>query len=461
MAASSAALRMDRPGVARAAALTAGVYIPGRPSVYFPQRRSAPREQRPPHWLGPVGRHRQAVRAVAPRLVEASSFLPNCIFALKLIAAVLGSATATLAYLNYEASTKNPPQAAPVVTAAGQSTLYRTAADAERGVPLNYPRAVKTVSFTAPAQSTAHITSPVQPIANLAPPAQSPVRSAAPAQPTLRSVPPVQQSARTAPPAQPVLAPVQPPQQMAALPPSTNRPAPASPAANPLSGKPLRYLIGGGAGQGRDGEVTMVGYSVNSPVKSGISIAYCNLFDELNTRKYGPYLHTSDTAAQYGEGQIDPRGPGWEKNLREQYERRRKAGFEYVELDNPDAYKVKDVIGAIELAATYNLKVIAKNPGITDDPVRYVAHPNVHGIIVEKGAGGAHDMETLRKKAGKPTIPVWFVAFGNGRGWASTVAATAKNYYGMGVTYSSAGEYGNALDVLVPSNETRAAQVRS
>ena len=60
------------------------------------------------------------------------------------------------------------------------------------------------------------------------------------------------------------------------------------------------------------------------------------------------------------------------------------------------------MIGAIELAATYNLKVIAKNPGITDDPVRYVSHPNVYGIIVEKGAGGAADMEALRKKAGKP-----------------------------------------------------------
>ena len=52
----------------------------------------------------------------------------------------------------------------------------------------------------------------------------------------------------------------------------------------------------------------MVSYSTNSPVKRGISIAYCNLFDENNTGKYGPYLHTSDTAKQYNEGQIDPRG---------------------------------------------------------------------------------------------------------------------------------------------------------
>ena len=43
---------------------------------------------------------------------------------------------------------------------------------------------------------------------------------------------------------------------------------------------------------------------------------------------------------------------------------------------------------AIELAATYDLKVIAKNPGlIGSGAVAYVAHPNVHGIIVERGAG--------------------------------------------------------------------------
>ena len=169
-------------------------------------------------------------------------------------------------------------------------------------------------------------------------------------------------------------------------------------------------------------EVTEVAYSA-APVKRGISIAYCNLFDEHNTRRYGPYLRTSDTAAQYNEGQIDPRGPGWEKNLREQFDRRKKQGFEYIELDNPDAYSIKDVIGA----------------------------------IVEKGAGGAGDMDALRRKAGKPELPVWFVAFGSGRAWAGNVASAAKQYRNMGVTYSSAGEYGNAIDVLVPTESTRSA----
>jgi hypothetical protein len=230
-----------------------------------------------------------------------------------------------------------------------------------------------------------------------------------------------------------------------------------NPASSPdaLEGKRLRYLIGTEtSGSGRDDEVTEVSYDTAEPARYGVSIAYCNLFDEHNTGRYGPYLHSSDTAAEYNEGQIDPRGPGWEKNLREQFERRRRQGFEYVELDNPDAYSIKDVIGAIDLAASYGLKVIAKNPGLMEGPdaaASYVAHPNVHGVIVERDAGNPGDMETLRRKADKPTLPVWFVAFGAGRAWADGVANAAKHYRNMGVTYSSAGEYGNAIDILPPA----------
>jgi len=240
-----------------------------------------------------------------------------------------------------------------------------------------------------------------------------------------------------------------------ALPPT--RPAPVPPTANPLAGKPLRYLIGtDSTGRGGDAEVTMVSYSATHPAQRGISIAYCNLFDERNTGRYGPYLHTSGTAKQYNEGQIDPRGPGWERNLREQFERRKKQGFEFIELDNADAYGVKDVIGAIELAATYGLKVIAKNPSLLEaGATPYVAHPNVHGIIVERGAGNADELDALRRKAGKPNLPTWFVSFGGGRGWANGVANAAKHYRNMGVTYSSAGEYGNSIDILTPSDASR------
>jgi hypothetical protein len=221
---------------------------------------------------------------------------------------------------------------------------------------------------------------------------------------------------------------------------------------NPLAGKPLRYLIGADSGHAGDDEIVEVSYDTSHPAKRGISIAYCNLFDEHNTGRYGPYLKSSDTAKQYHEGQIDPRGPGWERNLREQFAQRKRQGFEYIELDNPDAYAVKDVIGAIDLAATYGLKVIAKNPLLLEGgAAAYVAHPNVFGVIVERGAGDAAQLEALRRKAGKPDLPTWFVAFGAGKAWAGSVASTARSFRNMGVTYSSAGEYGNSIDILAPS----------
>lgn len=225
---------------------------------------------------------------------------------------------------------------------------------------------------------------------------------------------------------------------------------PTVPKANPLAGKKLRYLIGveENIGEGHPDEITAVPYCWFR-AKNGISIGYCNLFDELNTGKYGPYLKTSDTAKQYREGQIDPRGPGWKKNLTEQFALRKRQGFEYIELDNPDAYGIDDVLGAIDLAATYGLKVIAKNPLLMAcaDSRQYVAHPNVYGVIVEDGAGPVAAMEALRRAAGKPDLPVWFVAFGDGLAWAKSVAKAAKAFKNMSVTWSREGEYGSSEDV--------------
>jgi len=147
-------------------------------------------------------------------------------------------------------------------------------------------------------------------------------------------------------------------------------------AKSPLEGKRLRYLIGTEASEpGDDNAVTAVSYDTTRPVRRGVSIAYCNLFDERNTGRYGPYLSPSDTADAYDEGQIDPRGPGWEKNLREQFERRKKEGFEYIELDNADAYSINDVIAAIDLAASYAFKVVAKNPGLMHGTARKHRRP--------------------------------------------------------------------------------------
>lgn len=223
---------------------------------------------------------------------------------------------------------------------------------------------------------------------------------------------------------------------------------------NPLAGKPLRYLIGTDEpGVGRNDELIEVGYDVSAPTARGIGIAYCNLFDERNTGKFGPYLRSSDTADKYREGQIDPRGPGWERNLREQFERRGRQGFHYVELDNPDAYDVQDVIRAVDLAANYGFQVIAKNPLLMDgDPLAYVAHPAVVGAIVEQDAGTPSQMDKLRCRARKPDLPIWFVAFGAGAGrtWAMKIAEQAEPYRHMGVTFSPGSEYGRSLDILCP-----------
>lgn len=220
-----------------------------------------------------------------------------------------------------------------------------------------------------------------------------------------------------------------------------------SQASNPLSNKRLTYKINSSSDPGSDDRVTEVGYSARIKPK-GLAIKYCNLFDELNTGKYGPYLDTSDTARKYREGQIDPKGPGWEKNLREQFARAAAQGFEYVETDNPDAYDHEDVKKVLDmLRDEYRLKTVAKNPLLCEKPHEYIAHSSVYGAIVEDGAGSVVEMHELR---GNRDLPVWFVFFGTkGKARAKEYARTIadKGYTNMFVTYSSQGEYGNAVDV--------------
>ncbi|HEY7664723.1 MAG TPA: hypothetical protein VH934_16520 [Xanthobacteraceae bacterium] len=232
---------------------------------------------------------------------------------------------------------------------------------------------------------------------------------------------------------------------------------------NPLAGKKLRYMIGtDNPGKADADEVVEVGYDREKPVPGSPSIAYCNLFNEKYSEqsrqeraRYAPYLKTSDTAEDYGEGQIDPRGEGWKRNLTEQFERRKQQGFTYIELDNPDAYSVADVVAAVELAESYGLKVIAKNPGLMEgDPLPYVGHRNVCGVIVEKGAGTPQEMEALRQRAGKPDMPVWFVFFDRrknadaGKKAAAQAAGAARQYRGMHVSYSPGGEYTHSVDAI-------------
>lgn len=230
---------------------------------------------------------------------------------------------------------------------------------------------------------------------------------------------------------------------------------------NPLDGKRLRYLIGADADGGifiDPGAVVVLPYDFKKSVQHPLAVGYCNLFDqrdsydkESNTGDYGPYLPQTDTAEDYDEGVIDPRGRGWGENLAEQFKQRKRQGFQYVELDNPDAYSIGDVIGAIEHAQLYGLKVVAKNPlemG-TNAARAYIAHPNVCGVIVEKRAGGAYDMDVLRRKAGRADLPVWFVSFGTGKNWARGVSSAIQTgkYQNMSVSYSARGEYETSQDI--------------
>jgi hypothetical protein len=86
---------------------------------------------------------------------------------------------------------------------------------------------------------------------------------------------------------------------------------------------------------------------------------------------------------------------------------------------------------AVDVADGYGLHVLAKNPLICDwDSVPYVKHPAVVGIVVEKDEDATPAVyDDLRKAAGKPDLPVYFVAFKDskedGRAWAATAAKAA------------------------------------
>lgn len=238
-------------------------------------------------------------------------------------------------------------------------------------------------------------------------------------------------------------------QRQPAAPPPAAKPVVA---ASPLAGLPMRYLIGtDDPGPGAPGVITHCGYRCK-PVKQGISTGYCNLFDEENTGKYGPYMKPGDTASQYKEGQIDPRGRGWRNNLDDQFTRRWGEGFRIIELDNPDAYDIEAIIGACDLAEAHGFKILAKNPGLLDvagNRVRYTSHASVLGIIVERGAGDPSEMDALRRQAGRPDLPVWFVFFDKGTRTTGAQAArqcaqAAKAFPGMFVSYSAGGEYTRA-----------------
>lgn len=226
--------------------------------------------------------------------------------------------------------------------------------------------------------------------------------------------------------------------------------------ASPLAGKSLAYLIGADnppAAQDAS-TITEVGYDETKPVSGGFSIKYGNLYDEKASGHFGPYLPPTDTAEEYGEMVPDPDGAGFEANIEVQVDRAREEGFKWIELDNADGYKIDDVLRALDMVAAGGLRSVAKNPGLLGaGAVRYVQHAIVDGAIVEKGAGTPQSMEALRREAGKPDLPVWFVFFGAGGAQAAQQCAqqiTAGGYRNMGVSNSPGGEYTTSTIVIAP-----------
>jgi hypothetical protein len=203
----------------------------------------------------------------------------------------------------------------------------------------------------------------------------------------------------------------------------------------------------------------VAGYDATTPCDKGYSAGYCNFFNEkydeqsdAERAKYAPYLYSSDVAEEYGEGQIDPAGQGWNRNLDEQFARRLDQGFHIIELDNPDAYDTSDVVTALDRMVASGIPMaLAKNAALCSAPATYLRHPAVVGVIVESYCGAPDLMDRIRIEAGKPDLPVWFVAFGSGRAWAEMMATEAAEYKEMSVTYYELGEYaGGREELLAP-----------
>lgn len=198
---------------------------------------------------------------------------------------------------------------------------------------------------------------------------------------------------------------------------------------SPLYGKPLIYLTGA-----KDTPRAIPGNVVEGPAHNRTmadgddKIAYCNLF------------HDPDT--------------DWNASIIGQLTRVAGLSFKFAELDNADAYSIGDVQKMTTLAHSYGLGVIAKNPVLTNGPLQFIAHPNVFGVIVERGAGAPATYDYLRSRARKDgLIPVWFVFDGPDGAQQCADQITLGGFKGMGVTYSTdngVNAYIDSHTVLLP-----------
>lgn len=222
---------------------------------------------------------------------------------------------------------------------------------------------------------------------------------------------------------------------------------------------PMQYLLGVDNPAGLVGYITMCSFDTQVPPRLGMAAWYVNLYvEEGELPEYGPYRRKTGTAGQYNEGVPIFSGAGFKKNLHRQLDKVVRLGGKYIELDNRDAYsndEYLDTLDWIQQEYPQIKGVFCKNPDDSDlspDPVKLLKHRLSVGVIVERGETFPQHIEAWRKAAGKPNLPVWFVAYGYGIVWAGICADSIKknNYKCMGVSHSNKGEYGNSVDVYSP-----------
>lgn len=224
---------------------------------------------------------------------------------------------------------------------------------------------------------------------------------------------------------------------------------------------PLRYLIGADADKvvGQAGVITEIPFDATRAPHEGSTVLYGNLLDETfdadtGKGKYGPYMRPSDTAEEWGEGQIDPNGAGWHRNIDDQIAKAKRLGIGVIEWDNPDSYLLPQVLDALHRTLSAGMLALAKNPLLVDGgAVRYIAHPAVIGAICEAGSGTCDGMQALRHQANKPNMPVWWVGNAGDRAWClrRRGAIISGDYFEMGVTWCrSKNDYSESADILLP-----------
>lgn len=206
----------------------------------------------------------------------------------------------------------------------------------------------------------------------------------------------------------------------------------------------MSYQIGADIVRREPSAVVVFPYGyTGKPHKDG-DVQYCNLYDEEDSGRYGPYLPKTDVGEEYGESRPDPKGLGFKRNVVVQLERAISHGFKVVELDNTDGYPDLAVLTAYEFVRQRGLRVWVKNPG---QRLALLRHPAAVGIIQENDEDLSPEVmvgtvERARRAAGKPDMSVCFV-INNRPKRADAIAAIIrqKKLHFMSVSLGGHNEY--------------------